>query len=148
MTAGFPAAAARLRASRAALAARALEVAIEIDPSIRDRYDEIGLRRLLRDAQVLLERTADAVASNDPHILSSWAEQVAPMYRRRAVPMDDLVRICEGLRRGIIASLAPAERTVAEQTLDEGIRVLRWHRRLAGDARLKNRILQAIYKGA
>lgn len=147
MTAGFPAAA-RVRGARTAIANRAFEVALDADPTLRERYDEIGLRRLLRDTMVLLDRTADAIAANEPQIMASWAEQVAPAYRRRAVPMDDLARLCEGIGRAIAGSLTPDERPVAEQALDEAIRVLRWHRRLGGDARRRNRILQAIYKGA
>jgi hypothetical protein len=148
MKAGFPAAAAALRASRRRIAARALEAAIEIDPTIAERYDEIGLRKLLHDAEVLLDRVADSVASNDPHVTASWADQVVPLYRRRAVPMDDLVRLCEGLRRAIAAVLVPGEQGPVHAALDEAIRVFRWHRRLAGDARRRNRILAAIYKGA
>ena len=36
----------------------------------------------------------------------------------------------------------------ADQALSEGIAVLKWHRRLGGDTRKRNRILKAIYKGA
>jgi hypothetical protein len=31
--------------------------------------------------------------------------------------------------------------------LDEAIAVYRWHRRIAGDARKRNALLQLIYKG-
>ena len=46
------------------------------------------------------------------------------------------------------AVLAPQERVIATDALDEAIRILRWNRRIAGDARKRNRILDAIYKGA
>jgi hypothetical protein len=62
--------------------------------------------------------------------------------------MDDLVHLCEGLKQAVPSVLAPEEREIALDALDEAIRVLRWNRRLAGDARKRNRILNAIYKGA
>jgi hypothetical protein len=146
--AGHPRAAAALRAARARLAARALEIAIDRDPSFSQRYDETGLRRLLNDAQVLLDQVAEAIASNDPHVVGGWAEWLAPIYRRRGVPMDDLVQIAEGIRLAGSATLAPEELASLDAAVDEGVRVFRWHRRLAGDARRRNRILAAIYKGA
>jgi hypothetical protein len=137
-----------MRAARSRLAARSLEVAIDRDPSISQRYDEIGLRRLLNDAHVLLDQVAEAVSSDDPHVVGGWAEWLAPVYRRRKVPMDDLVQLAEGLRLAASAALAPDEQASLDAAIDEGIRVFRWHRRLAGDARRRNRILAAIYKGA
>jgi hypothetical protein len=62
--------------------------------------------------------------------------------------MDDLILLCEGLRLAVPAVLAPDERTIADVALDEAVRVFRWHRRLAGDARKRNRLLAALYKGA
>src|SRR5215211_6099808 len=97
-TAGFPDAATRLRAATTRLGARALEIAVERDPSIRDRYDEIGLRHLLRDTEIFIDRIALAVASNDPAPVRSFIDQIVPIYRRRRVPMDDLGQLFEGLR--------------------------------------------------
>ena len=113
-----------------------------------DRHGVLGLRRLLRDTETLVDRLAIAVASNDPLAVGAWAEWVVPIYRRRKVPMDDLILLCEGLRLAVPAVLAPDERPVSGAALDEAIRVFRWHRRLAGDARKRNRLLAAIYKGA
>ncbi|HKG57999.1 MAG TPA: hypothetical protein VKA85_12195 [Candidatus Limnocylindrales bacterium] len=148
MTAGFPAAAERIRAARSRLGARALEVALERDPSIADRHGELGLRKLLRDTEPLIDRVAIAVASNDRTAVSSYADWVAPLYRRRRVPLDDLVHLCHGLKAAVPSMLSPEELTVAEQALDEAIRVFLWNRRIAGDARKRNRLLNAIYKGA
>jgi hypothetical protein len=148
LTAGFPAAGERLRAAKARLGARALEVALEHDPSIATRHGELGLRKLLRDTEPMVERLAIAVAADDRTALSAWADWLAPLYRRRRVPMDDLVHLCEGLKQAVPAVLAPEERAIALDAIDEAIRVLRWNRRLAGDARKRNRILNAIYKGA
>ena len=146
--AGFPAAAADLRAARTRLAARALEVAVDADPTLRDRHDETGLRGLLADIEVELERIALSVASGAPRFVAEWAEWVAPLYRRRRVPMDDLINLSEGLRRSVRTILGPDETRAADLAIDEGIRVFKWHRRLAGDARKRNRLLQLIYKGA
>ncbi|MFL5679835.1 MAG: hypothetical protein ACJ77B_04475 [Chloroflexota bacterium] len=148
MTAGFPAAAERIRAARARIGARALEVALERDPSIRERHGELGMRKLLRDTEPLVDRVAIAVASNDATAVSSYADMVAPLYRRRRVPMDDLVHLCHGLKLAVPALLSPDEVGIAEQALDEAIRVFLWNRRIAGDARKRNRLLNAIYKGA
>lgn len=146
--AGFPAAAAEIRRSRARIAARALEFAVEADPTLIERFDDAVLRGLLADAEVELERVAMAVASGSPRFVGDWAEWVAPLYRRRRVPLDDLINLSEGIRRAVRSVLGPDEAAVADQALDEGIRVFKWHRRLAGDARKRNRLLQFIYKGA
>jgi hypothetical protein len=148
LTAAFPDGAARIRASEARIAARALETAIDHDPTLATRYDEDGLRHLLRDASVYLERIALAVASGETHYTAGWAEWVAPLYRRRRVPMDDLINISEGLRRAVGTVLSPEEQVAADAAIDAAIKVLRWHRRLAGDARKRNPILWFLYKGA
>jgi hypothetical protein len=144
----MPAAAERLRAARARLGARALEVAIERDPTLRERHAELGLRRLLRDTEPMVDRLAYALDYGDPDGLAAWADWVVPVYRRRRVPMDDVINLCEGLRLASASVLSPAERPAANIAIDKAIHVLRWHRRLAGDARKRNRLLQAIYKGA
>ena len=147
LTAGLPDAAARIRAGQARLAARALTVAIDADPTIRTRYDEGGQRHLLRDAELLAERVALAVAAGDPAPAAHYADWTAPVYRRRKVPMDDLVALCEGLRAAFPSVLAPGELPSASLALDAAIEVYRWHRRLAGDARRKSAFLQFLYKG-
>lgn len=147
-SAGFPAAAAAIRGSAAELADRSLEIAIGVDPTLRDRYDEVGLRRLLRDAKMMIDRIALSLATGEPELTRTWAEAVAPMYRRRSVAMDDLVALAEGARRAMAASLAPRELGVLDASIDQAIATFRWHRRLAGDARKRNRLLAFLYKGA
>jgi hypothetical protein len=148
LRAGFPAAAERLRGNRERLGVRTLEIAIDRDPTFTERHDEIALRRLLRDTEPMIERLAIALASNDHMAYAAWAEWIAPVYRRRRVPMDDLVTMSEGLRLAVVAVVTPDEAPLVNAAIDEGIRVFRWHRRLAGDARKRNRLLAAIYKGA
>jgi hypothetical protein len=147
MRAGFPEAAERVRAGRERLGARALEVALQRDPTLRERAGETGLRALLRDTEVFLERIARALASGDPGQAREWADWVAPVYRRRKVPMDDLVTLSEGLRSALAAVLAPAEQAAADIALDQAIETFRRYRRIAGDARKRSRILTALYKG-
>jgi len=147
LQAGYPDAAARLRTERARLAVRALEVAVTEDATFRTRYDEDGLRNLLGDAEVLVDRLALCVAGDDVHWLKEFADQSATVLRRRGVPMDDIVRICEGLRAGARSVLAEDEMATADRALDEAVTVYRWYRRLSGDARKKNPIIDAIYKG-
>lgn len=146
--AGRPAAAATLRASRLRLAARALEIALDADATIGTRYDELALRRLLHDATVMLDQFATALAAGEPAVASAWAEQVAPLFRRRGVPMDDLVALAEGLRRAVRATLPPDDAGDVDAAVDAAIGAFRWHRRIAGDARKRNRLIDAIYKGA
>lgn len=145
---GFPDAAARLRTNRTRLAARALEIAVDADPTLRTRYDEAGLRNLLRDAEVFVDRLALSVAGADPHWLKEFADHVAPIFRRRSVPMDDVVRLCEGIRSAARTVLSAEEAVPADEALDVAVETLRWYRRLGGDARRRNRILQALYRGA
>ena len=147
MTAGSPAAADRIRAARARLATRALEAAVDADPTLRERHGEAGFRHLLRDIDGYLERVARAVASGDAAQVREWAEWVAPVFRRRRVPMDDLIALSEGVRVALGAVVSGSDRAVADAALDAGIAVFRWHRGLAGDARRRNRYLFALYKG-
>jgi hypothetical protein len=147
LQAGFPDAAARLRTDRAALAGRALEVAVDADPTMRTRYDEAGLRNLLRDAEVHVDRLALCVAGDDTHFLGHFADMSAPVFRRRGVPMDDVCRLLEGLRSAARGVLSAEEMVPADGGLDEAVAVYRWYRRLSGDARRKNRLVDAIYKG-
>jgi hypothetical protein len=148
VSAGYPAAADRIRAASDRLGARALEVAVERDPTFRDRYDELGLRHLLRDTEVMIDRIALSVASNDPGFLVKWIDQTVPVYRRRHVSSDDVARVLEGLRASVGAVLVGDEAAPMHAAIDEALTILRWNRRIAGDARKRNRFLQFLYRGA
>lgn len=147
-TAGLPDAARRLRDRAPELAARALSVAIDVDPTLRERNDEAGLRARLRDAELLVARLAVCVAADDPTPLREYADWTSPVYRRKAVPLGDLIGLSEGLRAALPIALAPGELDAANAALDAAVKQYRWHRRLAGDARKRNALLQLIYKGA
>ncbi len=147
-TAGYPAAAARLRAATSEVGRRALEATMRADPTLADRLGEIGMQGLLRDTEIWTDRIALCVAAGDPSPMRTWAEQLAPVYRRRRVSMDDLTQLAEGFRASVRSVLGPDEQPAADAALDAAIEVFRWHRRLAGDARKRNKLLQLIYKGA
>jgi len=148
MTAGHPTAAAAIRAARARIATRALEIAIDGDPTLRDRYAELALRELLADTEALADRLAASVASADPTTLGRLAEQLAPRYRKRRVPMDDVIEIAEGLRAATSTVVMPDAMPAVNAALDSAIAALRWHRRIGGDARRRNPVIAFIYKGA
>lgn len=95
-----------------------------------------------------MERLALCVAGSDPYWLRHFAEQTATVFRRRKVGMDDVVRVCEGLRAAARSVLSAEEMVPADLAIDEAVAVFLEHRRLAGDARKRNRVIAALYKGA
>jgi hypothetical protein len=140
-------AARRIRETAPGLAARALAVAIDRDPTLRTRYDGTGLRERLRDAELLAERVAYAMSVGDPSAAGEYADWTSPVYRRKRVPLDDLINLCEGVRAAIGGAMAPSIASEADTSIDAAIAQFKWHRRLAGDARKRNAFLQFIYKG-
>jgi hypothetical protein len=147
LTRGFPDGAARIRQSKSRLAARALEIAADGDPSLLTRHDEIGLRTLLGDAEVYLERLALSVAGDDPFWLAAFCEHTAIVYRRNRVRLDDAMNLLEGIRSAVRSVLSDDEQRAAEAAIDGAQHGFREQWKLAGDARPKNRLLQALYKG-
>jgi hypothetical protein len=147
LEAGFPAAAASLRAQRSSLAIRALEVAADADDSLRRRYNENGLRSLLQDAEVLIDRLALCVASDDPFFLADFADQSATVFRRRKVAVMDVIGLLEGIRvssRGVLSEEAAAS---ADRGIDAAIKVLKRYHNIRGDAREWNPVTSKLYKG-
>jgi hypothetical protein len=148
LTAGSPAAAGHVQDAVQTLAARALESAIQRDPTLQNRNDEIGLRQRLLDAELLAERVALCVGAGDPAPAREYADWTAPVYRRKRVPLDDLINLGEGLRAALPSVIEGQALADGEAAVDAAIAQYRWHRRLAGDARKRNAFLQFIYKGA
>jgi hypothetical protein len=148
LTVGHPADAAALRSARARVAGRSLEAATGLDPTFRDRYSELQLRELLADLEAFVNRLATSIAAADPEFMASFAEMVAVRYRKRGVSMDDVITMCEGLRRAAPSVVTPAAIPVVDAAIDAAVKVFRWHRRLAGDARKRHPLLAFIYKGA
>ena len=145
---GLPPTAARVNAARERLAARSLEIAMDRDPTLRERHDEYAMRRLLRDTAALIDRVVDALAAGDPGPARAFADATPPAYRRRKVPMNDLINLCESIRTAIGATIARADMAPVDEAVEAMIERFKWHGRIAGDARKRNRLLQAIYKGA
>jgi len=148
LSAGSPTAARAIRASVDTLAARALESAVERDETLMTRYDELALRERLHDAALLADRIALAVAAGDPGPARDYADWTAPAYRRKRVPLDDIINLLEGLRSALPSMIDGQADSDANAAIDAAIAVYRWNRRLAGDARKRNAFLQLIYKGA
>jgi hypothetical protein len=148
LSAGDPASAALLKRGGTRLRARAFDAALDLDPTIRDRYPDTVREALHSDLEAFVDRLAVAVASGDAHVMATFADLVAVRYRKRKVPMDDLITLCNGLRRAAASVVEPSAMAPIDAGLDEAIAVFKWHRRLAGDARKRNPFLAFIYKGA
>ena len=148
LSAGDTAAAAAIRSGGPRLRARAFAAALDIDPTLRDRHDELVRDALVADLEAFTDRLIIAVASDDPGAMATFADLVAVRYRKRKIAMDDVVTLCEGLRRAAAAAVQPDSQPGVDAAIDAAIVVFRWHRRLAGDARKRNALLSFIYKGA
>ena len=148
LSAGDPAAAAAIRSAGPRLRSRALAAAMDADSTMKDRHAEIVLQALLADLEAFQDRLIVAVASGDPHAMATFADLVAVRYRKRKVPMDDVIALCNGLRSAAASVVEPAAVAGIDAAIDEAIAVFKWNRRLAGDARKRNPLLSFIYKGA
>jgi hypothetical protein len=148
LRAGDPASGSALRSGGARFRNRAFAVALDLDPTLADRHAELVRQALLADLEAFVDRLATAIASGDPHAMATFADLVAVRYRKRKIPMDDIVTLCNGLRRAAAAVVEPGTMAAVDAALDEAIAVFTWHRRLAGDARKRNPFLAFIYKGA
>lgn len=146
-TAGHPAVAARLRGSARALAARAFEASLRVDPTLRDRYDEVMLRRFLRDYDRHIEQLCRAIETGEDRFVVIYGETIVPIYRRRRVRMNDVVSLIEGLEAAVVASIAGADAEVVRQPTQAWIERMRRHRRLPGDHE-GNKAVRFIWKGA
>ncbi|HUQ43805.1 MAG TPA: hypothetical protein VM451_05245 [Candidatus Limnocylindria bacterium] len=146
--AGDLAAAAALRSGGARLRTRAFEAALDLDPTMKDRLSELTRQALHADVEAFQDRLVTAIASGDPHAMATFADLVAVRYRKRKVSMDDVMTLCEGIRRAAASVVEPSALPSVDAAMDEAIAVFKWHRRLAGDARKRNTFLKFIYKGA
>ena len=147
LEAGFPAAAARLRAQRASIAVRALEIAVDADPSIRRRYSQAALRGLLGDAEVLVDRLALCVAGDDPFFLAEFADQSATVFRRQKVAVMDVIGLLEGIRATARGALSDDEAASAGRGIDAAVAVYKRYHNIRGDAREWNPTTSKLYKG-
>jgi hypothetical protein len=146
-TTGHPAAAARLRANRARLARLALENTIRLAPHFSERYDDLALRRFLRDYDRHIEQLARALETDRDWFVVEYAEWLVPIYRRRRVPMKDFIWLVDGLRHAAATVLTPEENGAAEDLFEKWSIRLKHHGRLPGDHR-GNPIVRFFWKGA
>lgn len=144
---GFTAAAAKLRGNAGSISAAALEAMVKADPAVRHRYDDLGLRRLRRDGELLVERLALCLASGNDIWLTEYAEWVGPTYRRRRVPQADLGALCAAIRETLAPDLTPDELGSAARALDAAAAVFRRNGRVGGDTHKRNALLKWLYRG-
>ncbi len=113
----------------------------------RDRHDEVGLRHLLRDTEVYIDRMASPSPSDDPSSPGRGPSRSRRSTAAGASRWTTWSRLAEGLRLASRPSLlrASAGRSTPRSTRPIG--VFRWHRRIAGDARKRNRLLAVPLQG-
>jgi hypothetical protein len=145
--AGRPAAAARLRAAADRLPASSLQAALRIDPTLRERYDDLMLRTFLRDYDRHVEQLAMAVATGEDRWVAVYGESLVPTYRRRKVRMNDVVSLVRGLEEAAVALGPAAEAEAIRRPMAAWVARLRHHRRLPGD-HAGNSVVRFIWKGA
>jgi hypothetical protein len=147
MEAGFTVEANVLRRDKVAIAAAALVAAVAADPDLQLRFDDAGLRRLLHDAEVLIDRLAMCLDAGDTRPMAEYAEWIGPILRRRGVSLWDLVEICNGIREIVAPTLGQEASKAMNGILDAGIEVLRKNGRLGGDPHKRNALLKWFYRG-
>jgi hypothetical protein len=144
---GHPAVAARLRASASALAARALEAATRVDATLPERYDELMMRRFLRDYERHIEQLGRAIETGEERFVVIYGETIVPIYRRRNVRMNDVVSLIKGLEGAAVALVPGADADVVRRPTQAWIERMRRHRRLPGD-HAGNKAVRFVWKGA
>jgi hypothetical protein len=146
-TAGDPGAAERLRGHRSRLAKLALEGSIRLSPEFGRRYDELALRRFLRDFHTHIEQLALAIETADDRFVVDYGEWLVPVYRRRKVPMRDFIVMLGGLRDAAATVLPSEDARLARALIERGAARLKHHGRLPGDHQ-GNPIVRFFWKGA
>jgi hypothetical protein len=144
---GQTAVAGRLRRMRRPLARLALEQAIRLDLTFRDRYDELALRRFLRDLEQHIEQLARALETGRDWYVVQYGEWLVPIYRRRDVPMRDFRTLVNGVRDAARPALPSTEARQLDELVDRWQLRLRRHGRLPGDHK-GNPIVRFFWKGA
>lgn len=146
-TAGSPRAAARLRGERVRVADLALVATLRIDPSFRERHDDMALRRIRRDIDRHVEQLARALETGEDRFVTEYGEHIVPVYRRRGIRMNDYTTTLAGLREATLSVLPGEDAPTATALIDRWTQRVRHHRRLPGDHR-GNALVRFIWKGA
>ena len=144
--AGHPRAAARLRAADR-LPTTALDAATRVDETLPERYDELMLRKLLRDYDRHIEQLARAIETGEDRFVVVYGETLVPTYRRRGVRMNDVVSLLRGLEEAAVAVGPAAEADLVRRPMTAWIERMRHHRRLPGDHK-GNAAVRFVWKGA
>lgn len=145
--AGLPDAAARLRSQRTRLGQIALEATLKLDPTFSTRYDELMLRKVLRDYDRHIEQLARALETGEDRFVVLYGESIVPTYRRRGMRMNDVITVVTGLREAAQTALDAKETPVMQAYIAAWIARLRRHARLPGDHK-GNSAVRLIWKGA
>ena len=147
LTAGYPAAAATLRRDKAAIARVALTTLADKDPQFATLFS--GPRRdvLLADAEVLIERLALSVTSNDPRPTAEYAEWIGPVFRRKRISLWQVANVCAAIRDNVVTRLDEPAGASAVAAMDGAIAVLRKNGRVGGDGHTRNPLLKWFYRG-
>jgi hypothetical protein len=143
----MPAAALRLRANRERLCRLALEATLRLAPRFEERYDTTALRLFLRDYERHVEQLARSLETDNELFMSEYAEWLVPVYRRRRVPMKDLIGLLTGLDEVVATVLTPDEHRAARLFIERCAQKLKHHGRLPGDHK-GNPIVRFFWKGA
>jgi hypothetical protein len=145
-TAGRPEAATRLRRQRSTLAALAFKAALEADPTLGSRHDQVVMRTLLRDYDRHIEQFALALATGEARYVTEWAEWIVPIFRRRKISVRDQETLIGALRPAAAAALAPDDAKAFGALIDAWFKRLYMYKRLPGDHK-GNAVARFIYKG-
>jgi hypothetical protein len=147
VTAGQPAVAALLRRNRERVAPLALQAALRLDPTYRDRFDDLSLRTALRDLDGYIEQLARAIETGEERFVVWYAEWIVPVYRRRGIRMNDVVTLLRGLEEAALSVVPSGEAGPLRGLIEVWVEQFRRHRRLPGDHK-GNWLARLIWKGA
>jgi len=145
--AGLPQAAARLRSQSGRLGQIAFEATLKLDPTFTTKYDELMLRRILRDYERHIEQLARSMETGEERFVTVYGESLVPTYRRRGIRMNDVLTIITGLREAAQTALDAKETEIMRGYLTAWARRMRSHARLPGDHK-GNALVRLIWKGA
>jgi hypothetical protein len=140
-------AAARLRDHRVRLARVALDAAMERDPKLREKYDDVALREMLRDYERHIEQLALALETGVEAYVVNYGEWLVPIYRRRKIPMRDFATMLLGLRDAAATVVTGDDATELDRLIDRWRVRLKRHAGLPGDHK-GNPIVRFFWKAA
>jgi hypothetical protein len=147
VTAGLPDVAERLQTNRDRIARLSLQTTVRDANGFAERYDEDALRLFLRDLERHVQQLAKALATGKDYYVTSYGEWLVPVYRRRKVPIADVLALLAGLQAAASTVMSPDEKRVSDDLFERWVMVLRKHQRLAGDHK-GNSVIRFFWKGA